>query len=200
MLVYGACHPPHFYRNLIDNLHGHGYTVFAPALPTTGLDESVGRKTYLHNVKRIYEDLLPLLDAGKKAVLICHSFGGIAGSAATKNHTIKERKSRGQQGGIMAVVFIAAAILAQKDTCFLASVGTRLPTLYAVDLLYQSHVSIVEEVHFVAADIKVLTYYVKCTKDKAIPAGIQQEMAQNSGCHIIEIESDHSLFLHTDTT
>lgn len=57
-----------------------------------------------------------------------------------------------------------------------------------------------EEVHFVAADVKVPKYYVKCNKDKAIPADIQQEMAQDSDCRIIEIESDHSPFLHLDTT
>lgn len=134
VLVHGACHPPHFYRKLIDNLRGHGYTVLAPSLPTTGLDDSVGHKTYIHDVERIHEDLLPHLDAGKKAVIICHSFGGIAGSAATENHTVEERRSRGQRGGILAVVFIAAAILAQKDTCFLASVGTSLPNLFATDV------------------------------------------------------------------
>lgn len=134
MLVHGACHPPHFYRKLIDNLRRHGYTVLAPPLPTAGLDDSIGHKTYIHDVERIYEDLLPQLDAGKKAVLICHSFGGIAGSAATENHTVEERALRGQRGGIIAVVFIAAAILAQKDTCFLSSVGNRLPSLYTADV------------------------------------------------------------------
>lgn len=57
-----------------------------------------------------------------------------------------------------------------------------------------------EDVHFVTADVKAPRYYIKCTKDKAIPADIQQEMARNSGCRIIEIESDHSPFLHSNAT
>lgn len=134
VLVHGACHPPHFYRSLINYLHEDGYTVLAPPLPTTGLDDSVAHKTYTHDVQRIHEDLLPHLDAGRKAVLVCHSFGGIAGSAATENQTIEERKLTGRPGGITAVVFIAAAVLAQKNTCFLASVGTRLPSFYAADV------------------------------------------------------------------
>lgn len=134
VLVHGACHPPHFYRDLIDELRGHGFTVLAPPLPTTGLDDSIGHKTYIHDVERIHEDLLPHLDAGSKAVLVCHSFGGIAGSAATEDQTVEERKSTGRPGGIMAIVFIAAAILARNSTCFLSSVGARLPSFYAAEV------------------------------------------------------------------
>ncbi|KAK8036617.1 hypothetical protein PG991_001754 [Apiospora marii] len=227
VLVHGACHPPHFYRELICHLREDGYIVLAPPLPTTGLDDSVAYKTYTHDVQRIHEDLLPYLDDGRKAVLVCHSFGGIAGSAATENQTIEERKLSSRPGGIMAVVFIAAVVLAQKNTCFFASVGNRLPSFYTADgpllkcdntaadlfydselrrqdlfhqLVHQSRASIMKDVHFVTSDVKAPIYYIKCTKDKAIPADFQQEMALNSGCRIMEIESDHSPFLHSDAT
>ncbi|KAK7972382.1 hypothetical protein PG988_006516 [Apiospora saccharicola] len=203
VLVHGACHPPHFYRELICHLREDGYIVLAPPLPTTGLDDSVAYKTYTHDVQRIHEDLLPYLDDGRKAVLVCHSFGGIAGSAATENQTIEERKLSSRPGGIMAVVFIAAVgpLLKCDNTAadlFYDSELSRQDLFH--QLVHQSRASIMKDVHFVTSDVKAPIYYIKCTKDKAIPADFQQEMALNSGCRIMEIESDHSPFLHSDAT
>ena len=73
VIVHGAFHPPVYYRKLIEPLRASGYTVLAPAMPTTGLDDSVAGTTYRDDVRRIYESLLPLLDEGREAVVVGHS-------------------------------------------------------------------------------------------------------------------------------
>ncbi|KAK7958247.1 hypothetical protein PG988_013095 [Apiospora saccharicola] len=125
ILVHGAFHPPVFYQPLVAALQAapHHYTVLAPALPTTGSDDSVAGKTYVDDVQRIHADLLPLLDAGREAVLVCHSQGGIAGSAAAENQTVVDRNTRGLPGGVKAVVYIAAFAFPKKGMSVISVVG-----------------------------------------------------------------------------
>ena len=73
VIVHGAFHPPIYYRKFIEPLRAKGYTVLAPAMPTTGLDDSVAGTTYKDDVRRIYETLLPFLDEGREAVIVGHS-------------------------------------------------------------------------------------------------------------------------------
>lgn len=125
VLVHGAFHPPVFYQPLVAALQAapHHYTVLAPALPTTGSDDGVAGKTYVDDVRRIHADLLPLLDAGHEAVLVCHSQGGVAGSAAAENQTVVDRNTRGLPGGVKAVVYIAAFAFAEKGMSIIKYLG-----------------------------------------------------------------------------
>jgi pimeloyl-ACP methyl ester carboxylesterase len=134
VLVHGAFHPPHCYRPIILALREEGYIVLAPPLPTTGLDDSVAGKTYVDDVKRIHEFLIPRLDQGEEAVLVCHSQGGISGSAATEGQTIHERKAQGLKGGIKAVVYIAAFTLTERGSCLFEAVGGIPPDFYDADV------------------------------------------------------------------
>ncbi|KAK6085502.1 hypothetical protein SCUP515_00609 [Seiridium cupressi] len=133
VLVHGAFHPPHFYRKLIELLRQEGYVVLAPPMLTTGLDDSVIGKTYVDDVKRVHEYLLPYLDAGREAVLVCHSQGGIAGSAATEGQTTEERKARGLKGGINAIVYLAAFALPERGLSLMSAIGGHPPPFYAAD-------------------------------------------------------------------
>lgn len=74
VIVHGAFHPPIYYRKLVEPLRAQGYTVLAPPMPTTGLDDSVAGTTYVDDVRRINESLLPLFDKeGREAVIVGHS-------------------------------------------------------------------------------------------------------------------------------
>ncbi|KAK8090870.1 hypothetical protein PG994_000375 [Apiospora phragmitis] len=125
VIVHGAFHPPVFYQPLISALQAppHSYTVLAPALPSTGSDDSVAGKTYVDDVQQIHRTLLPLLDAGREAVLVCHSQGGVAGSAAAENQSVVERNTRGLPGGVRAVVYVAAFAFPEKGMSVIGFVG-----------------------------------------------------------------------------
>ncbi|KAK8080618.1 hypothetical protein PG997_008436 [Apiospora hydei] len=214
VIVHGAFHPPVFYQPLVGALQAppHNYTVLAPALPTTGSDDSVTGKTYLDDVRQIHSTLLPLLDAGRQAVLVCHSQGGVAGSAAAENQTVVDRNTRGLPGGIKAVVYISAFAFPEKGMSIIdfgphyklvaESAGDQFYNLLPKAerdemgrwLVHQSKASKNASAHFVAGDITVPKTYVVCTKDNVFPVPAQKALAQASGCKIVEIESDHSPF------
>lgn len=130
-IIHGAFHPPVYYRKLIQPLRESGYIVIAPALPSTGLDDSITDKTYVDDVKRIHESLIPLLDQGKEAVVVCHSQGGIAGSALLEGQTVEERKTRGLNGGIKAIIYISAFALPEKGMSLISSIGGSPAGFYA---------------------------------------------------------------------
>ncbi|KAK8052044.1 hypothetical protein PG993_003429 [Apiospora rasikravindrae] len=125
VIVHGAFHPPVFYQPLVSALQAppHNYTVLAPALPSTGSDDSVTGKTYVDDVQQIHSTLLPLLDAGRQAVLVCHSQGGVAGSAVAENQTVVDRNTRGLPGGVKAVVYISAFAFPEKGMSIIGFVG-----------------------------------------------------------------------------
>ncbi|KFH47323.1 Pyrethroid hydrolase-like protein [Hapsidospora chrysogenum ATCC 11550] len=108
LLVHGAWHQPLHYRALIDALKQKGFTVLAPPLASTGYDDSVEGKTYHDDAKRLRDALLPLLDEGRTAIAIGHSYGSLPMTTAIKGHTVTERTSRGLSGGITSAVYIAS--------------------------------------------------------------------------------------------
>ncbi|KAK6853293.1 hypothetical protein PG995_010105 [Apiospora arundinis] len=217
VIIHGAFHPPVFYQPLVSALRAppHSYTVLAPPLPTTGSDDSVAGKTYVDDVQTIHAALLPLLDAGREAVLVCHSHGGVAGSAAAENQTVTDRAARGLLGGVKAVVYISAFAFPERGMSIMRFIGgggegeerllSRGEKFYnflpkakrdemARWLVHQSRASNNAPAHFVAGDLSIPKTYVVCTKDNVFPLPAQKALAQASGCNIVEIESDHSPF------
>ena len=81
---------------------------------TAGIDDSIIGKTYKDDVARIHEVLVPHLDSGREAVVVCHSYGGIPATASLEGQTIEERKSRGLIGGVKSIIYVAAAAIPQR--------------------------------------------------------------------------------------
>lgn len=133
VLAHGAWHPPHYYRKMIEALRKTGFIVLAPPLPTTGLDDSVADKTYVDDVKRIHEALVPHLDAGQQAVIVSHSQGGIAGSAATEGQTVEDRKARGLNGGIKAIIYLTAFAFTEKGASLIGNLGGECAPFFGPD-------------------------------------------------------------------
>ncbi|KAI1097918.1 alpha/beta-hydrolase [Jackrogersella minutella] len=133
VIIHGAFFSPMHYRKLIDPLRALGYVVVSPPLPTTGLDDTVGGKTYIDDVKRLLEGLTPFLDEGREAVVVGHSQGGIAASALTEGQTVEERKARGLKGGIKAVIYMTALAIPEKGVSLLSAVGGTPPPIYRAE-------------------------------------------------------------------
>lgn len=66
--------------------------------------------------------LNPLLDDGKDILLVMHSYSGSPGSVAARGLSQVERVSKGLEGGIIRLVFIAA-LVAPKGASLLSMVG-----------------------------------------------------------------------------
>ncbi|KAI1847713.1 hypothetical protein JX266_006208 [Neoarthrinium moseri] len=179
-LVHGAWHHPASYHRIIDPLRACGYTVLAPVNATVGSDGSIAGKTYADDVKRIHEVLLPHLDAGEEATMVCHSYGGIPGTAALHGHTVEERKARGLEGGVRSVLYFAAAAVPQRGMSLYTLVNDNWPGWHRQEA---------------ATEVKAPKIYVVCTNDKCIPALGQQAMANAMGARVIELTCGHSPFL-----
>ncbi|KAI2637100.1 alpha/beta-hydrolase [Hypomontagnella submonticulosa] len=133
VLIHGAFFAPVHYRTLIEPLRAQGYIVLSPPMPSTGLDDSAAGKTYVDDVKRLLEYLVPYLDEGKEAVVIGHSQGGIAASAVTEGQTVEERKAQGLKGGIKAVIYLTALAIPMKGASLLGLLGGTPPPIYKAE-------------------------------------------------------------------
>lgn len=107
-IVHGAWHRPFHYINLINPLRSKEYTVVAPALPTTGLQETIGKSTVADCAAVIRTSIKDHLDAGREIVMVSHSFGGLPATDSVVGETVNERREKGLAGGVKAVVYIAA--------------------------------------------------------------------------------------------
>ncbi|KAI1461348.1 alpha/beta-hydrolase [Annulohypoxylon moriforme] len=130
VIIHGAFFSPLHYRRLIEPLRSQGYVVISPPMTTTGLDDTVGGKTYVDDVKRLLELLTPYLDDGREVVVLGHSQGGIAASALTEGQTVEDRKARGSKGGIKAVIYLTALAIPTKGATLLGLLGGTPPPIY----------------------------------------------------------------------
>jgi pimeloyl-ACP methyl ester carboxylesterase len=123
VFVHGAWHRPSHYSKLTNGLRELGYEVFSPANATAGDRDAVIGKTYHDDVQGILDGMTPYLDAGREAVLVCHSYGGVPASKSAEGQTVKERAARGLPGGVRAMVYIASLTLSQDQDTLLAATG-----------------------------------------------------------------------------
>ncbi|KAI3325351.1 alpha/beta-hydrolase [Xylariaceae sp. AK1471] len=221
IIVHGAWHSPVHYRKLIEPLRTQGYTVLAPTNASVGIDDSIVGKTYIDDVKRIHEALLPHLDAGREAVMVCHSYGAIPGTASLEGQTVEERAARGLKGGVKEVLYYAAVAIPQRgmslhtlerfnwpewhrqegelrlltpqsEEIFYNDLPVEERRQIVASLLSQSQASLVTEAHYAPCDLKIPKTYVVCSQDKCIPPPSQLLMAQAAGAKVVEFDCGHS--------
>lgn len=122
VIVPGAWHSPLHYSPLTALFGNAGHTVSSSALPSINPPEP-DSVTTTSDANFISENLLaPLLNEGKDILLVMHSYGGSPGSVAARGQSKVERASKGLEGGIIGLVFIAA-LVAPEGASLLAMVG-----------------------------------------------------------------------------
>ncbi|KAJ3548514.1 hypothetical protein NM208_g977 [Fusarium decemcellulare] len=210
ILVCGAWHRPSHYKQLAESLESRGFSVHQPENVTAGDASAIKGKTHLDDAAVINRAMEAPLSAGKDIVLVCHSYGGIPGSAAVEGRQCHERQDKGLQGGIKHVVFITSFALPAKGMSLRTAIGgTYGPfmdrtddvivlndkagdTLYndideettrraLSDCVHQSTASFETAASFVAPDITVPKTYVGCENDQAVPIEGQLAMAGAMG-------------------
>ena len=69
------------------------------------------KQTHFEDVAEIRKFLEQLIDReGKEVVLVSHSYGGVPGSGSVEGFDKTARDSKGEAGGVIACVFIAAGL------------------------------------------------------------------------------------------
>lgn len=65
-------------------------------------------------------------------------------------------------------------------------------------LVHQSKASLEAPVQFTAADVTASKTYIVCLEDQGLPAALQENFAQMTGCRVIKIKSGHFPFLESE--
>lgn len=114
VLIPGAWHSADCYDILLPHLQRAGYETLPLTLPSVGADPAI--QSLDSDVQLIRENITRLISDGKDVVLVMHSYGGIPGSSAVQGLAKTDRKAEGLPGGVAALVYICAWMVAEGKT------------------------------------------------------------------------------------
>ncbi len=107
LLVHGAWHGPWCWKDQIPELQKIGYEVETVHLPST---HSIAGKTQFDDADAVRALLETLVSAGKRVVVVAHSYGGPIGSAAIIGLSEQERAAKSLPGGVVGLIALCAFI------------------------------------------------------------------------------------------
>ena len=127
LFVSGSWHVPAHFVPAIDKLHQLGISAYSPRLPTNSVSTApnsdltapdretapaAGWPDMHSDVKVIRAALDNLIVAHRQKVLVvAHSSGGsLATEAVTRDYAWQERQEKGEQGGVIGIFYVAAAL------------------------------------------------------------------------------------------
>lgn len=136
LLVHAGFHLPETYAPFLTELSAAGFVVRCPRLPTNG-DVKPPKATLHDDVAAVRAEILNLISAGHRIIVISHSYGGLVASEAItedlyakkkdgkKNPDDEAKKGREEEeeagGGVVRLVYLSAWLLQP---------GTSLPQLF----------------------------------------------------------------------
>lgn len=130
LFVPGAWHHPASFDLVTSPLKDLGYPIAVVDHPSNnesdkGLDDDIA------NVRSTLDHLIKTKK--KAVVLVLHSYGGIPGGAGMHGYERKERERNEEDGGIVAVLYIAA-LAGPKCTSLLEASDGKFPPWINIDV------------------------------------------------------------------
>ncbi|OKL60043.1 hypothetical protein UA08_04975 [Talaromyces atroroseus] len=119
MLVPGMLLRAAHYRKVVELLRQQGYEVFILALATSADADINTALDMTDDHRALQEVLLPVLDQGKKVVIVAHSYGNLPASTAVIGHSTAERSARGLKGGVEALITVAGYAFPARGKSFM---------------------------------------------------------------------------------
>ncbi|KAL3443108.1 Alpha/beta hydrolase fold-1 [Aspergillus insuetus] len=107
VFVPGAWHPPTAYDLLLPPLHAAGYTTTYVYLPSVGAAAPIAFEDDVAAVRRVIAGLVEL---GREVVVVSHSYGASPATEALRDLSKKDQQEKGQDGGVVQLVYIAAIV------------------------------------------------------------------------------------------
>lgn len=107
VFVPGAWHTPTAYDLLLPSLHAAGYRTTGVHLPTVG---TTGPVSFADDVSAIRKVVAGLVELGENVFLVSHSYGGHPVTEALTGLSKKDRLDKGQPGGVVQLLYIAAIV------------------------------------------------------------------------------------------
>ncbi|KAI4598511.1 hypothetical protein KJ359_002922 [Pestalotiopsis sp. 9143b] len=117
LIIGGAFHTPNSYQKLVKALELAGYEVHVPSLPTgNGARPPTANLTTDSQLIRGYAE--SLIRAGRRIVVIAHSYGGQVCSNALHGLGTKDRSGKGLSGGVAALIYMSSFALPEGMAAF----------------------------------------------------------------------------------
>lgn len=138
VLIPGGFCSPKAYAKLASTLEEQGYETIVIRLrtctnspgtdPSTPEWQALAQLTPFDDAKLVHEALASLVEQGREALLVGHSYGSLPMLASCQGWTTHERSAKGLQGGIKGVVYLAGFTHAQRGKGIMGNTDY-LPTL-----------------------------------------------------------------------
>ncbi|KAF1957680.1 alpha/beta-hydrolase [Byssothecium circinans] len=113
VLVHGAWHQPANYQTFIDALTSAGFSVHTPRLPSCTNDYATPPNVSTpEDVRAVNAIIKEHVEAGKKVLMVMHSYGGLVGTDAITDDLLRtNRAANGQPGGVINLLYLCAYML-----------------------------------------------------------------------------------------
>jgi pimeloyl-ACP methyl ester carboxylesterase len=105
----GAWHTADCFDAVRNALHARDWPTEAVDYPSVGAEPP--SKGVADDVAVVRATLERLAEAGKKIVLIMHSYGGLVGANAVEGLGFKQRSQQGREGGVIILVYLSAFVI-----------------------------------------------------------------------------------------
>ena len=126
VLVHGAWHVPEHYSDFIQQLQQAGFGVFCPRLPTCDASKRLTADMFA-DAQVVRSQVLSLIDQSREIVMLLHSYGGAVGTEAVKDLSRRERAAKGQQGGVIRLIYMCGFMLQVGESVGGASLPRPVP-------------------------------------------------------------------------
>jgi pimeloyl-ACP methyl ester carboxylesterase len=110
VLVPGSFSHSAVYLPLAEPLRAAGLTVHLLDPPSYYTKKAGAPPTVYDDAAFIASFVRGLVDAGEEVVVLAHSYGGTPTSQALEGLTVRERRAKGEKGGVARVGFITAVV------------------------------------------------------------------------------------------
>jgi hypothetical protein len=223
LFVPGAWHKSACYTPVIKKLNSQGFETATVELASVGAFP--GLQTWADDITNIQKAVTSLADQGKRIIVVAHSYSSLPTGEAIKGFLRRECEAEGKAGGVVHFVYISAFVLPPSTSLMDALGGEDLPWFNVSDsklevhpedpatIFYNDLPKSVQDEQISKLGVfsyqmyyqkttwapykEVVSSYVYCTKDNAIPLPVQQGMVKGSGVQFKEttVEAGHSPFL-----
>lgn len=116
LLVPGAWHPASCLDSLRAELHKASYPTVSEQLACLAPSDPDAHSVSTDAAYIRDSLLLPLLDDGKRVVMVLHSYAGHPGSGAAYGLSVEEREEAGLKGGVVGLIFMAAFVVSSGQS------------------------------------------------------------------------------------
>ena len=127
ILVHGGWQGPSTFSLLVRRLEKAGYSVFAPALPSTATKPAL--PSFDEDVKIVHNAIQSVVDTGKEVIVVMHSYGAVVGCEALRGIKVKDlieplqTNDDLEAGGVTKLVFLCGMVLPVGGSTWKAEKG-----------------------------------------------------------------------------